>query len=188
MYNLLYNFFGNFYCPCLPPVAAGPVSGTHGNTCQFESQLLDWDLTQKLHNNLYNVHNNNTNVLKVVWKVHQLYTRCMAQLAIGGLVTGQVHISKKSLNFENSRVLQSSPEFSRVHQSSQSSKIFCWCSIYSIFSNFQVVNSPCTNLDPKSASSLYLLCLCRTRKKWLIAPFLDMVRQYLRYISKWPRD
>ena len=90
MYNLLYKFFGNFYCPCLPPVAAGPVSGAHRNTYQFESHLPDRDLTQKLHNKLYNVHNNNTDVLKVVRKVHHLYIRCTAQLAIGGPVTGQV--------------------------------------------------------------------------------------------------
>src|SRR5258706_11080664 len=37
-----------------------------------------------------NVHNNNNNVLKIVQKVHQLYTRCMAQLVAGGLVTGEL--------------------------------------------------------------------------------------------------
>ena len=35
MCNLLYDFFGNFYCPCLPPMAAGLASGAHGKTCQF---------------------------------------------------------------------------------------------------------------------------------------------------------
>jgi hypothetical protein len=35
MYSLLYDFFGNFYFPPLPLIAAGPVSGASRHTCQF---------------------------------------------------------------------------------------------------------------------------------------------------------
>ena len=56
----------------------------------FDSLLPDRDLTQKLHDKLYNVHNNNNNVLEIILKVHQLYTRCTAQLVADGLVTGEV--------------------------------------------------------------------------------------------------
>jgi hypothetical protein len=34
MYGLLYVFFCDFYYPPLPLIAAGPVSGARGNTCQ----------------------------------------------------------------------------------------------------------------------------------------------------------
>ena len=61
--------------------------GPMGTPVNFDSLLLDRDLTQKLRNNLYNVHNNNNNVLKIVQKVHQLYT---AQLVAGGPVTGEL--------------------------------------------------------------------------------------------------
>ena len=71
-------FFGKFYCTCLPPVAAGLASGG----VDFDDLLPDRDLTQKLHNKLYNVHNNNINVLKIVQKLHQLYTRRTTQLAV----------------------------------------------------------------------------------------------------------
>ena len=34
MYSLLYVFFRDFYYPPLPLIAADPVSGACGNTCQ----------------------------------------------------------------------------------------------------------------------------------------------------------
>ena len=84
MYNLLYNFLGSFYCP------RWLLARWVGTPANFDSLLPDRDLIQKLHNKLSNVHNSNDNVLKVVRKVRQLDTRRTAQLAVGGLVTGQV--------------------------------------------------------------------------------------------------
>jgi len=86
MYSLLYEFLCNFYITPLPLIAAGPV----GTPVNFDSLLPDQDLTQKSPNKLSNVPNNNENILQNVRKVYQLYTRCTAQLAIGGPVTGEV--------------------------------------------------------------------------------------------------
>jgi len=58
-----------------------------GTPVNFDSPLLDRDLTQKLHNNFYNVHNNNKNVLKMFQKMYLLSTKRTAQLVAGGLVT-----------------------------------------------------------------------------------------------------
>jgi len=90
MCNLLYDFSVIFIALiCLLWLVARRVVfiSTHVN---FENVLQDRDLTQKLHNNSYNVHNNNNNLLKFVWKVHQLYMRHMAQLVAGGLVTSEL--------------------------------------------------------------------------------------------------
>jgi len=82
----LVNFIAFVFLLWLLAWQVGPM----GTPVNFDSLLLDWDLTQKLHNNLHNVHNNNNNVLKIVQKVHQLYTRHTAQLVAGGLVTGEL--------------------------------------------------------------------------------------------------
>ena len=56
----------------------------------FDNPLLDRNFTQKLHNNFYNVYNNNENVLKLTQNIFQLSTRPAAQLVAGGLVTGEL--------------------------------------------------------------------------------------------------
>ena len=61
-----------------------------GRPVNFDSPLPDRDLTQKLHNKLYDVHNNNNNVLEIFQKMYQLYTRRTARLAAGGLVSGEL--------------------------------------------------------------------------------------------------
>ena len=49
MCNLLYDFFGNFFCPCLPPVAAGLVSGAHGKACQILKASCRIEISPKNH-------------------------------------------------------------------------------------------------------------------------------------------
>ena len=61
-----------------------------GTPVDFDSLLRDRDLTQKSHNILYNVRNNNNNVLKKFGKMHPLFTRCTAQLEGGGPVTSEL--------------------------------------------------------------------------------------------------
>ena len=61
-----------------------------GTPVNFDSLLPDQDLTQKSRNKLSNVPNNYENILQDVRKAYQLCTRCTAQLAIGGPVTGEV--------------------------------------------------------------------------------------------------
>ena len=61
-----------------------------GRPVNFDSPLPDRDLTQKLHNKLYDVHNNNNNVLENFRKMYRLYTRRTAQLAAGGPVSGEL--------------------------------------------------------------------------------------------------
>ena len=61
-----------------------------GRPVNFDSPLPDGDLTQKLHNKLYDVHNNNNNVLENFRKMYRLYTRRTAQLAAGGPVSGEL--------------------------------------------------------------------------------------------------
>src|SRR5258706_4853123 len=90
MCNLLYDFFVIFIAlVVLSWLLAWQVGSIH-TPVNFDSHLPDQDLTQKLHNKLYNVHNNNNNVLKFIRKVHQLYTRHTAQLVAGGPVTGEL--------------------------------------------------------------------------------------------------
>ena len=60
----------------------------------------------------------------VGWSVRMSLSHLSVGLA-GGV--GSEHISKKSLNFENSGELWRTLENSGVLWSSQSSKIFCWC-------------------------------------------------------------
>ena len=57
---------------------------------KIDCLLLDRVLARKLCGNLCKVRNNNNNILQIIRKVCQLYTRCMAPLAIGGPVTGEV--------------------------------------------------------------------------------------------------
>ena len=64
----------------------GPV----GAPVILDSLLPDRDLTQKSRNKLLKVPNINENILQNMRKVCQLYTRCPAQLAIGGPVTGEL--------------------------------------------------------------------------------------------------
>ena len=61
-----------------------------GTPVNFDSPLLDRDLTQKLQNNFYNVHNNNKFVLKLFQNMYRLSTRRTAQLVAGGPVTGEL--------------------------------------------------------------------------------------------------
>ena len=61
-----------------------------GIPVNFDSLLPDRDLTLKSRNKLLKVPNINENILQNMRKACQLYTRCPAQLAIGGLVTGEV--------------------------------------------------------------------------------------------------
>ncbi len=90
MCNLLYDFFVIFIVlVCLLRLLARRV-GPIGSPANFDSLLPDRDLTRKLHNKLYNMRNNNNNVLKIVRKVHQLYTSCTVQLVVGGPVTGEL--------------------------------------------------------------------------------------------------
>jgi hypothetical protein len=90
MCNLFYDFFVIFIALVflLWLLARGVGSlATPGN---FDSLLLGRDLTQKICNNLYNVHKNNKNVLNIVREVHRLYTARTAQLVAGGPTTGEV--------------------------------------------------------------------------------------------------
>jgi hypothetical protein len=90
MCNLFYEFFVIFIALVflLWLLARGVGSlATPGN---FDSLLLGRDLTQKICNNLYNVHKNNKNVLNIVREVHRLYTARTAQLVAGGPTTGEV--------------------------------------------------------------------------------------------------
>src|SRR5258706_5940702 len=90
MCNLLYDFVVIFIVlVCLLRLLARRV-GRIGSLANFDSLLPDRDLTRKLHNKLYNMRNNNNNVLKIVRKVHQLYTSCTVQLVVGGPVTGEL--------------------------------------------------------------------------------------------------
>jgi len=90
MCSLVYDFFVIFIAVvCLLWLLAWGVVPI-GTWVNCDSLLLDRDLTQKLHNNLYNVDNNNNNVLKTVQKVHQLYTRHVVQLVAGGLTSGKL--------------------------------------------------------------------------------------------------
>ena len=68
MYNLLYDLF----VICLSLFA---FCGCWPGDLVILTPLPDRDLTQKLHNKLSNVHNNNNNVLEYFRKMHQLYTR-----------------------------------------------------------------------------------------------------------------
>ena len=61
-----------------------------GRPVNFDSPLPDGDLTQKLHNKLYDVHNNNNNVLEIFREVYRLCTRRTARLAAGGPVSGEL--------------------------------------------------------------------------------------------------
>ena len=90
MCSLLYEIFVIFIDPFCPLWLLAWWVVLIGIPLNFASLLLDWDLTQKLHNKLYYMHNNNNNILKFVWKIHQLFTRGMAQLVAGGLVTGEL--------------------------------------------------------------------------------------------------
>ena len=80
MYNLLCEFLCNF---C-----------SSASYCRWpgEMGLMAFCRTQKSRNKLSKVPNNNENILQNIRKVHQLYTRCVAQLAISGPVTVNGHL------------------------------------------------------------------------------------------------
>ena len=66
MCNLLYDFLVIFIvlvCPLWLLARRVVLIGTPAN---FDNLLPDRDLTQKLHNKLYYMHNNNNNILKFI--------------------------------------------------------------------------------------------------------------------------
>ena len=90
MCNLLCDFFVIFIALVFLLWLLAQWVVPMGTPVNFDNPLLDWNFTQKLHNNFYNVYNNTKNVLKLTQNIYQLSTRHTAQLVAGGPVTGEL--------------------------------------------------------------------------------------------------
>jgi len=66
MCNLVCDFFVIFIALVFLLWLLAQRVGSIHSPVNFDSLLPDRDLTQKLHNNLYNVYNNHNNVLQII--------------------------------------------------------------------------------------------------------------------------